>query len=183
MDIFAHGLWAGAFAKLFNLKFKKKINFWWTAFWGMFPDLFAFTIPFVFMIWNLICGKNGIPDPNAIEPVSQAIPLSNLAHNLYNISHSLIIFGIVFLILFLIFRKPLWVMFGWLLHILIDIPSHTYAFYPTPLFWPISDLKFSGVSWANPIFLIVNYAMLIIVYSIIFYETRKLKNNKKEKRK
>ena len=177
MDIFSHGLWAAAGAKGVNGSSRlgssnKQFNPYWAFFWGMFPDLFAFTIPFILLFWSMLAGETALrdwPRPERGEP-----PASNhwagvqIASTLYPYSHSLVIFTIVVLIVWGIAhwrkrRMPL-EMFGWLLHILIDIPTHTYRFFPTPAFWPISQWKFDGFSWANPVFMVVNYGLLVILF-------------------
>lgn len=68
-------------------------------------------------------------------------------------------------------------MFGWALHILIDIPSHSISLYPTPFLWPISEYRFPyGVSWANQTFMIINYSALLIVWIfLIIYASKKSK--------
>jgi len=171
MDIIAHGLWAGAAYKGANKKLEKPIKVWKAAFWGVFPDLFAFTIPFVWLFGNIIFGGMSfadIPRPDAVEPVPQdTLPIFNLASMLYSISHSAIIFLIVFGIVFLIFRRPIWELGGWFIHILLDIPTHSYQFYPTPFLWPISGWKFDGFSWGTPWFLILNYSAIIIAYWLL----------------
>ena len=181
MDIFSHGLWAGVLYKFLNLKIrgKKKFNFWLAVFFGVFPDLFAFAIPFVWNFFNILIGKSsGFPHPDATEPATQALPMFQLANHLYNFSHSIIIFALVFAIAFFIFRKKSFILGAWLLHILMDIPTHTYKFFPTPVFWPLAGWKFSGFSWANPWFLAVDYGLLIIVYSWLIWKERKMKSKK-----
>lgn len=179
MDVFSHGLWAGAAAKVLNKKqkkygkwFKKPLSFWRTAFWGIFPDLFAFTIPFIWILGGLIFGGFHLSDfrhPDVGEPpVQDSIWVFRLASYLYNLSHSLIIFIIVFLAVWLIFKRPVLEMGGWLLHVLMDIPTHSYKFFPTPFLWPVSGFKFDGFSWGNIWFLIVDYSALIIVYYLLF---------------
>lgn len=177
MDIFAHGLWTAAAAKAANGKLqranRKLLNVWWAAFWGIFPDLFAFAIPFVWIAWGFISGNlttADIPRPHQVEPPADGklYTVMRLASSLYSISHSAIIFISVFVLVWLIARRPIYEMGGWLLHILIDIPSHSYQFYPTPVFWPLSDWKFHGISWATPWFMILNYSALAIVYLILW---------------
>lgn len=195
MDILSHGLWAGAVAKAINLKRQRPINVWLTAFWGVFPDLFAFTIPFIWLFFNLISGSVNLSDihpPTGTEPENKLLfgngdvhqaqsSISYLTSSLYNISHSLIIFLMIFgLVIFI--KKLLkkenvvpWEMCGWLLHILIDIPTHSYAFYPTPVFWPLASWKFSGCPWAHPLFIAINYSAIAIAYLIIrFFKKRKV---------
>ena len=179
MDIFSHGLWAGVVYKVVNIKTlrwaqgKRALNVWWGTFWGIFPDLFAFTIPFVWIFWHLwIVGDintSMLPRPENIEPTqADTIPIFRLASTLYNFSHSTIIFFIVFGIVYLILKRPIWELGGWLLHILIDIPTHSYKFFPTPFLWPISQWKFNGFSWGTKWFLVVNYSLLLIVYIVIW---------------
>ncbi len=193
MDILSHGLWAGAVAKGINIKKGKKLNVWLTAFWGVFPDLFAFTIPFVWLFFNLISGSihfSDIHPPTGAEPENKLLfgngnsqqtqsSISYLTSVLYNISHSLVIFLLIFGVAILI-RKLLkreniiqWEMGGWLLHIILDIPTHSYAFYPTPVFWPIGGWKFSGYSWAHPLFIAANYSAIAIAYLAIHYLKKK----------
>ena len=112
MDIFSHGLWAGAAYKAINKRVKKPLNVLLAGFWGIFPDLFAFTIPFVWLFWNLIFGGlnfSDIPRPEEVEPVQKDVfPVFRLASMLYSISHSAIIFLAVFGIIYLVFRRPIW---------------------------------------------------------------------------
>lgn len=172
MDILAHGIWAGTAAKAINKKSNKPLSIFKTAFWGIFPDLFAFTITFVWLFWKLIFGDisfTDIPKPETGEPPAafNQFPIFKLSLNLYNISHSAIVFMAVFGIIFIIFHRPIWELFGWLFHIIIDIPTHSYQFYPTPFLWPFSDWKFNGFSWGTPWFLILNYSAIIIVFWIL----------------
>jgi hypothetical protein len=179
MDVFSHGLWAGALFKFINLKRKKdKFSFWLAAFWGVFPDLFAFSIPFLLMFYVAIfqgVDFSKLPHPSSMEPmIPQLSSILNLSSTLYNVSHSIIVFFIVFFIVYLIFRKPVWILGAWLLHIIIDVPTHSYQFYPTPIFWPISSHKFNGIGWANEYFIIVDILLLIAVYFYLLKKEKKI---------
>ncbi|MFY9462265.1 MAG: hypothetical protein WAP51_03640 [Candidatus Sungiibacteriota bacterium] len=171
MDIVSHGLWAGAAYKAINLKREKALNVWLAAAWGVFPDLFAFTVPFLWLFWHLFLGDfnlSDLPRPHEVEPVKpDTLPIFQLASMLYNFSHSVIVFLLVFGVMYIILRRPVWEMGGWLLHIIMDIPTHTYQFFPTPFLWPISGREFSGFSWATPWFLILNYSTLLIAYILL----------------
>jgi hypothetical protein len=183
MDIFAHGLWTYAAAKAINKKLetkkKKPLNALFTTFLGIFPDLFAFTLPFLWIVVNLALGNFHFSDfsyarlHNTEPPVGNSFWLWALPHSLYDISHSLLTFLLVFGILYLVLKRPVWELGGWLLHLLIDIPTHSYQFYPTPIFWPISGWKFGGISWATPWFMILNYSAILIVYAILFFRRKK----------
>jgi hypothetical protein len=175
MDIFAHGLWVNLGAKYYNLKSNKKISSFWSIFWGIFPDLFAFTPIF---IWALINRYN--LKPEYLEPSNKdTLFINNLTHSLYNISHSLIIFSLVVLLIFILKRKFYFAILGWLIHILIDIPTHSYKFYPTPFLWPVSDFKVNGFSWGETWFMILNYSLLLLFYIGLFISQNKLNNFKK----
>ena len=178
MDIISHALWSGALFESINIKLKKrKFSFWKAAFFGMFPDIISFVIPFIIFLIIIIpqTGLNFLSINNAIE----SPPYSSIIEILYNISHSLIIFSIVFLLIWLIFRKPIWILFGWLLHILIDIPTHLLSHFATPLLWPLSNFKINGIIyWREPLFMIVDIILLIIVYWIIFSIERRKKKKK-----
>lgn len=171
MDFFSHGLWAGAACKAINKKAKKPLNVWLAVFWGALPDFFAFAISFVWLFWNLIFGGmsfSDIPRPEEVEPApSDTLPIFRLTSLLYNISHSIFVFFIVFGIVFFIFRRPVWELGGWIFHIILDIPTHSYQFYPTPFLWPVSEWKFDGFSWGTPWFLIFNYLAIILIYFLL----------------
>lgn len=171
MDIFSHGLWAGAAGKAVNKKTTGPLNFWRMVWWGIFPDLLGFTPVFVWLFWNLIFnGLNlaDLPGPEKIEPwPGDTLPIFRLTSTLYAIGHSAIIFLVVFGIVFLVFKKPVWEMGGWLFHILLDIPTHSYKFYATPFLWPLSNFKFDGFPWTSLWFLIPNYLFIILVYFLL----------------
>jgi hypothetical protein len=185
MDVFAHGLWAGAASKTANIKIfqKKPLKTWKTVVFGVFPDVFAFAPAFIYMFASYIfpsIPKMYHPGPGGqVEPATEnALIISNLTHNLYNLSHSLIIFFLIFGLIWLIFHRPIWEMGAWLLHILMDIPSHSYDFYPTPFLWPVSDFKVNGVHWGTPWFMIINYSLIILAYIILHFAKKRGKLTK-----
>ncbi len=156
MDVVAHFLWT------FALYFKRKER-WLAALFGVLPDILSFG-PF-FIVNLLFQGlKFGKPEVSSIPPYIFTI---------YNLTHSLIIFLFVFCLVFLLTKKVHYFLGGWLLHILIDIPTHTKEFFPTPFLWPISDFKVSIFSWGTPWFMILNYTSLLFVY---FYISLRKKN-------
>lgn len=172
MDILAHTLWANAGARGANRIREKKgkpklMSPAWTGFWGVFPDLFAFTIPFVIVIFKIITGQVSLSYFGGHH-----IPVVgfDLASYLYQWSHSLIIWAVVFVIVWIISKRPRWELLGWALHILIDIPSHAIGFYPTPFLFPLSDYRFPyGISWSNVYYMIINYSALILVWGGIIW--------------
>ncbi len=180
MDIFAHTLWTNAAARGANAVAEKKgksfhLSVAWTAFWGVFPDLFAFTIPFVFRFYLFLTGSAGVSSFFHRPAVSEESGLVNdgfdLARNLYQYSHSLVIWAFVFLVVWFFYKRPRFELLGWALHILIDIPSHALSFFPTPFLFPISDYRFPyGVQWSNSWYMMINYTALAIVWIRIFWK-------------
>lgn len=187
MDFFSHAFWTATLYKILQKKTKKPLNLWRATFWGTFPDLFAFGIPVLLIITELLLGKislSDLPSPEKIEPPRQNFfPILNIVSTLYTISHSLVIFFaavIVWAAILYFKRKSVfsatkaipWELGGWMIHILIDIPTHSTKFYATPFLWPISDIKFSGLSWGTPWFLILDYAAIIAVYFIVWRKNK-----------
>ncbi|MDO8660244.1 MAG: hypothetical protein Q7K54_06675 [Candidatus Parcubacteria bacterium] len=167
MDIFAHTLWANAVAREANIVAKEKqkkfhVRVAWASFWGVFPDLFAFLIPFTLQFYQVIFSEESF---FAMRDHHGLVGGFDIAHILYQYSHSLIIWAIVFLLVWFFYKRPRYELLGWLLHILIDIPSHTLAFFPTPFLFPISDYKFPyGVQWGSYWFMVINYSLLFLVW-------------------
>ena len=92
--------------------------------------------------------------------------------SMYNITHSFVIFTVVFAIVWFISKRPQYVMLAWPLHILVDIPTHSSTFFPTPFLWPLSDFYINGISWGNWFIFFPNVALLIALYTW-FYLTKK----------
>ena len=184
MDLFSHGLWTAALGKgtndfVLKPKSKKPLKLKRLIWWGVFPDVFSFIIPFIYIVPGLLLGNlklSDLPSPENMEPMTSGSLswLFQLARLLYNMSHSLIIFSAVFGIVFLILRKPTWEMSGWLFHILIDIPTHSYKFFATPFLWPISGAKFNGFSWGTTWFLIADYSAIFLIYLILAIKNKKI---------
>lgn len=167
MDIFAHTLWANAGARGANAIAERKgskfkISVGWTAFLGVAPDFFAFTIPFIIGIYKMIF------EGGSFGRHHFTIGGFDTAAYLYQFSHSLVVFTFVFFVVWFFSKRPRWELLGWALHILIDIPSHALSFYPTPFLFPISEYRFPyGVSWANITYMIINYSLIVLVWGYI----------------
>jgi hypothetical protein len=187
MDILAHTLWANAMARGANSLAKKsneqkiasgkrafRMHPGWTAFFGVAPDFFAFTIPFCIGLYNAIFfGKSF--GRHHLEVAG-----FDLAAYLYQFSHSLVIFALVFVLVWVLSRRLRFELLGWALHILIDVPSHSISFYPTPFLFPISEYRFPyGVSWSNLWYMIINYSLLATIWSAI--AIKKMRSKKESK--
>ncbi len=160
MDIFAHGLWS---AVVYN-KVPPK-NRYWAVFFGVAPDLFSFGF---FFVYRLMIGVLPIGKPELIS-------IPTYVNSLYNISHSLVVWLIVVVLVYLWRKKIPWALGAWALHIVIDIFSHGQEFFPTPFLWPISDFKVDGYSWGQPLFMAINYSALVVAYVVWFVIKRRRK--------
>ncbi|MFH1332473.1 MAG: hypothetical protein ABIH63_04290 [archaeon] len=159
MDVFAHALWGYAV-------FRKRTLTKWTVAMSVMPDLLSFGIYLfiLFITGNFIFGG----------PHGGSIP--NYVTFMYSLTHSLFIAGIFAIFVYLKFRKYLILVGAWMMHIVIDIFTHTEEFFPTPFLYPVSDFHLSVISWGTPWFMIANYSALAIVYSALgFRWLRKMK--------
>ena len=162
MDVLAHFFWT------FAIFFRRKKERWLAALFGVMPDLLSFGPHFLLSLFAESWGFGG---RTALANIPGYIFL------LYNITHSFVVFLVVFLLMYVFARKVYWPLAGWGLHIAIDIPTHSKAFFATPFLWPVSGFTVEGVSWGTPWFLMVNYAALVVVYSYLFYAYYKGKKN------
>jgi hypothetical protein len=161
MDIISHGLYGGvAFGR------KSKVSYWKAFLIGISPDLFSFGIFSVLAMLNVISGPGfGKMDPSEIPP---------FVHELYNVTHSLIIATLAISFVWFVLKKQIVELFAWPLHILVDIPTHSSQFFPTPFLWPFSDYYVDGVNWGTPVIFFSNLAFLAVLY-IWFYISRRRK--------
>lgn len=159
MDFISHGLYGGvAFGR------ENRKMFWWAFFFGMMPDILVFGPFFVQRIVSALFGRGG--GSFFGRPEMMSIP--QYVYEGYNITHSLIVFLLVFGLLWLVFRRPVYVVLGWPLHILTDLFTHSTEFFPTPIFWPLSNFHINGIPWSHPIIFIPNVILLIILYTYFF---------------
>ncbi len=190
MDILAHSLWAAAAAKA--AKRKVRISISRTVWWGIFPDLAGLgPIAVVHGLGALRSDTNFWRAfwHTQFEPVTGAgAGVLAITPTLYAATHSIFFFAACFGLFYLIRKRLIpryglegrvspvpWELSGWLLHILLDIGTHSADFYPTPFLWPFFSFKVSGIVWTNPTFAAINYGTLAII-GIVFYIHRKRKN-------
>ena len=158
MDFVSHALWGGV---SFGRKSKKV--FLLAAGISILPDILTEGLFGVLYLLNI----GGMPGWENGHPNITDYPM--FAQNLYNITHSFVIFALVFALLWVAAKKPVWVVAGWGLHILIDIPTHSLALFPTPFLWPISSFRVNGIGWDNAIILTIDIILLIAAYSLWLY--------------
>ena len=145
MDFLAHGFWSF----IFFYKIKKPV---YAILFGLLPDTFSWVIYLIYRLitWQVTFGNshlNSLPD---------------WVFTLYGLSHSLVICGLVFFVVYLVLKKIPIFMLAWPLAILMDIPTHTREFLPTPFLWPVSAWKFPGISWGSKWFMILNWSLILL---------------------
>ncbi len=155
MDIFAHYLWA------YGIFFKEK-KAWLFGLIGILPDLASFGPHFFFSLFNGFQFGHPTNIPSYI-------------YDIYNFTHSLVIFLIVFLVFYLLLKKYVVFLLPWAIHILIDIPTHTQEFFPTPFLWPFSHFTVNGISWAVSWFMVLNYGLIFLLFLFKFLQKFKKK--------
>jgi len=156
MDIMAHALWSTVVAAGTRRKLVRPVHLGWAAFWGVFPDLVSFTIPAILRTWWRLTGVS-----KSLRPEPQG-PHFEWVWSLYNCSHSALSFALVFGVVWLLARGPVFEMCGWFLHIAIDTFTHR-GWFATQFFWPVSHVHLDGIPWETRWFLLANYAVLVVV--------------------
>jgi len=153
VDILSHGLWGAiAFGR------SNRPSFWLAFTIGLAPDLLSFGI----LYGAVGLGMAEQPDFSHGTPPEATIP--EYVHHLYDVTHSMVVFLLVFVLVWALRGRPLWELAAWGLHVLVDIPTHSRAFFPTPVLWPIITWKFDGWQWMTPAILVPNYALLALFY-------------------
>ncbi len=161
MDIVSHGLWGAA---VLGRSSRKRF----AAAFGIsvLPDVLSEGIMFSLALLPI----RGMPDLSHGHPDITQFPA--FAQNFYNATHSLVVFALVFLIVWAARRKPAPLLLAWGIHILIDIPTHSFALFPTPFLWPVSRFKVNGISWHEPAILVPDILLLLTVYGFWLYRKR-----------
>lgn len=146
MDIFSHALWGyGVFGH--------RGHPWLALIFGAMPDLLAFS---GITIYQLVAGTFVFGAPEL-----ETIPA--WCFYVYDFNHSLIMAGICVSVMY-VFKKGLaFVMLAWPFHILLDFPFHAQTYFPTKLFWPITDFSVNGIPWNEPWIWFPNLAGIIII--------------------
>lgn len=147
MDTLSHTLWGGGL-------FGNRRKFGIAMFFGAFPDVISFGL---WLPVNLASNGFKIGRPS-LDVIPQWVMVN------YNVSHSLIV-AFATITLVALWRKDIaFAILAWPFHILLDIPFHTAEFFPTIIFWPVSDVIFDGIEWHNPWVWYTNITCLVALY-------------------
>jgi len=148
MDTLSHALWGKG---LFGYRKYR----WYSFLFGALPDLFSFGIYFIHSIFFSSSPVMG-------RPTRSEIP--EWVYSLYDISHSMVIASIIIFIVYKINKEFAFPMLAWPAHIILDFFTHSIEFFPTPILWPISDFKFDGIPWSNPIIFFTNVLLIFLLF-------------------
>ncbi len=170
MDVVSHALWGYA-----ALRWRGPRTARWGALFGAAPDL-------LFYIPHLLrqIAAYGVPglleqfdragrNPNIWRADGPPLPadLQDTYTHYYVLSHSFVILGMLMLAWWALRQRDLWLFVPWLLHILMDIPTHER--YLTPMFFPFSEFTVMGYSWNRTPVLIANFGGLLLAYAGLFW--------------
>ena len=163
MDTLAHGLWVSAAAITAKRCTDLRIRIRWAIWWAVFPDVLAFGPSLAAGLWLLLTsGRASAPaDDHFLPHVHVGLPL-------YQMGHSLVVFLLVFVVAAIVARRVMPALLGWLLHIAIDIPTHSLTYYATRFLWPVSDYRVDGLPWWTPWFWAATYGVLVAVFLLLW---------------
>ena len=180
MDVFSHWLWG-------VLITRKHVNWKVAGPMSVLPDLLAFVPSFVYS------AMHGLERPT-VDDTTVTSDFPAIAWDMYQYTHSAVVVTVGVLITWWLFTrfsgsrlesqfaqqhrsKPLMMAFllwlPWYSNILLDIPTHTLQFFPTPVFYPLSDFGVDGTRWSDPVILVPN---VILLAGLWFYVKRKDRN-------
>lgn len=157
MDTLSHALWG------YGL-FGYKRYMWLAVFFGAMPDLISFGL---FLVLQIVQGtwQWGRP-PLDILPA--------WLFTTYAIGHSFVISLSTIALVALWRKKIAFAMLAWPFHIMLDFPFHSLEYFPTPLFWPISDFKIDGIPWSHWYIWYPNVVGLVLLFCVRrYYQKRK----------
>lgn len=159
MDILAHFL-------LVYLLFIRHPDVLILAIIGILPDVFSLSIHCIKTIFFKIKKQ-------------KTKKVSKYSLFLYRFNHSLVIFTLFFALIYLINKNLTIYTIPWLIHILLDIPTHSKSKnraviireekledFSTKIMWPLSDFSFDGVDWDRKYFFFKAYLIILILYAI-----------------
>lgn len=149
MDTLSHGLWGGvAFGRKNKWQFIAAIAF------GTAPDIISF---------GAVFGQELLSHaPFAGAPALANIPA--YVFNAYNSTHSLVVALLACALGYALLKRKALPILAWPLHILLDIPTHSLAFFPTPYAWPFATPFVDGIPWNTPWVFFLNWGLLVVAY-------------------
>jgi|SRR5271157_2615381 len=173
MDFIAHLLWSAIiYSDTFLLP-----QIFLACFCGVLPDLAAFLPSF----FSRSARNRDWRTPEGRQKLLES-PQYQQAQKVYNWTHSLVMWGIaigigtvIWAIMGGVVANYPWFLFAGVIHIGIDIPTHSKAFFAPAFLTPLSKYRFDGWPWSNKWFMIVNYTSIVvgILWRLFQYQFRR----------
>ena len=155
MDIFSHALWG-----FWIIRWRREAK--WGAFFGILPDILTFLPLMVYL-------KLAHPELHYGKPPLDVTP--EIFFQIYSIMHSFVTWGIVFFAVWWFRGKQaFYPLYAWLLHICMDIPTHSGDYYPTKFLYPLTNFYINGISWGRWEIFLPDIVALLAVYGWYFYQ-------------
>lgn len=148
MDLFAHIIWT-------SILFYNVDSVALAVLFSVLPDILSFGPNFLYIVFTK--GFSGLRVKSVREFAENLPPY---VFTVYNITHSLVVFGAAFSLMWMFFGPPVY-MLGWLFHILLDIPTHCRKVFPVKFLYPLSEYAFPGVNWSTKWFMAANWGSII----------------------
>jgi hypothetical protein len=156
MDILSHALWTNLLFADAPLPVRA------TAIaLSVLPDAIAFAPT---TVRHFFARRKGVVKPAKAGGPPASLHFDRWAYRSYDVTHSLPVWTLVFGVCYWVMQAVPWALLAWLVHILVDIPTHTRSFFGTPFLWPFSNYKFDGISWGERWFMRLNYGSLLVMY-------------------
>jgi hypothetical protein len=164
VDIVAHLLWAGvgsaAAARHPAINRGTVVA---TVLMAGMPDLLQF-LPL--LAW-IVFGHGSMAAlagyATALPGQAPALPplVGLVSHHLHCAAHSAVVAAGASVFVVLATRSLWFPLLGWWSHIVIDVFTHSAAFYPAPVLYPFTYRGFDGIAWNEPWFMALNYLALL----------------------
>jgi membrane-bound metal-dependent hydrolase YbcI (DUF457 family) len=158
MDTLSHTLWGGG---LFGFRSRLKT----ALLFGALPDLGSFG---PWLAYRLLTGRF---EPG--KPELAIIP--DFVFAAYDVTHSLLVAALAVALAWRWRPELGFAMLAWPFHILVDIPTHSRAFFPTPFLWPVSDFTVNGIPWGTPWIWYPNLAGIAVVFAWRLWRRRRVR--------
>ncbi len=151
MDLLAHALWT-------YIIFDDATYLPLAILFSILPDLIAFG---PYMVYKLVTMGRKLFHWNNAEEFVKSFP--NYIFTVYNLTHSVIVFGIVFCAVWFVRGSMPLFLLGWLFHILMDIPTHSPKLFPVKFLYPLSKYSFPGINWHTKWVLAANWTSILLI--------------------
>jgi len=165
VDILAHSLWAG----LGVMALRRRLPVAATAAaatvaLAALPDVLHLLPLLGWAAWGGGAWSAVLAYALATPGQEPALPplVQSLSHHGHCLMHSAVVAAAVTALLWVL-RRGFWLpLLGWWSHIVIDVFTHSAAFYPVPVLYPFSEWAFDGMAWNQPWMLALNYAAIAV---------------------